>query len=165
MGDTIRIAVCGFGSYWSVQRRPVVYNSTAIATPLGLKPRPLAYGVIRLNAATNFDPHNPHATVGAVFESSGIREEPIRRQLTLIRRIATRAPDAYLVAIRTAEFGTLDRAAQWKGAGIEVISFSEDASIAAQEVLLLMPPYGWIRSSQGMFIMSGAERRLTRVAE
>ena len=157
----MRIAVCGFGSMWSARAanaRPVYYNSTAIDTGKGLKPRPLIYGVVRIEAGTGINPlvrelkahYATSQLIGKLLEGTGVREHDLRRQLTLHKR-ATGEPDAYLIAIRSYEFGAIDCAGAWKSSGVEVISFSEAGD--EQEALLLISPYSWIRTARGSYMV------------
>jgi len=149
----MRIAVCGFGSMWSARAanaRPVYYNSTSIDTGKGLKPRPLIYGVVRIEAGTGINPYVTSQLIGKLLEGTGVREHDLRRQLTLHKR-ATGEPDAYLIAIRSCEFGAIDCGGAWKSSGVEVISFSEAG--VDQEALLLISPYSWIRTARGSYMV------------
>ena len=70
----------------------------------------------------------------------------------LFRRMlsAPAEPDRLLVVVRSCEAGRLDIGARgWKSEGTLLISFSECRE--EQEAMLLMPPYGWLRTDLGTF--------------
>lgn len=149
------IAVCGLGSIWTSQmdsagggKRPVYYNSTGVETAKGLRACAVIYGVVRVDAATGFNPHLPGRLVGRTLASTGARMDGGLPQITL-RWLATGSPDAYLVAVRSETFGIVDRTGLWKSDGVEVVSFSEWGGV--QEMLLVMRPYTWLVTSRGAF--------------
>lgn len=162
----MRIAVCGMGSRWTIRaprvesshvnKRPVVYNSTGVKQDSNVRTCPIVYGVVRFSAGTAVNPHDPASYLGQTFDASGLREDAARRQVTLHSR-AHGDPDLYLIALRSGECGTVDRAGRWHSSGVTVLSFSESG--AEQEALLLSEPYNWVRTSCAVYTV---ERPLSR---
>ncbi len=58
-------------------------------------------------------------------------------------------PDVYLFRIRPVDAGWLDRDGAWKCDAAQVVSFSEGNG--QQEILIVLPPFGWVRGTQGTF--------------
>ncbi|HEX3745802.1 MAG TPA: hypothetical protein VHW09_17795 [Bryobacteraceae bacterium] len=58
-------------------------------------------------------------------------------------------PDVYLFRIRTLDAGWVDRDGAWKCDTAQVVSFSEGNG--QQEVLIVLPPFGWVHGTQGTF--------------
>ncbi len=152
----MRIAVCGLGSVWTARAgiprigmsQQVYYNSTAVQTAKGLRTCPVLYGVVRIEPATGFNPHLPWRMIGRLFEGTGVRANDIRRQITL-HGGARGEPDAYLIALRSCDFGVVSHRGPWKSKGVEVLSFSEAGD--TQESLVLMSPYSWVQTGRGVF--------------
>ena len=110
-------------------------------------------GHVRVDGVTGFNPNYPSRAIGKMFECAepcvwkGQNKVLFRRLL----RTATR-PDCFLVVTRSDELGRLDLAASdWKSDDSLLISFSE--CHGQQEALLLMPPYGFVRTALGTFFL------------
>jgi hypothetical protein len=58
-------------------------------------------------------------------------------------------PDRYLASLRSRVLGWMDRDTQWMCEAGELLSFSEGNG--EQEALVVLPPYGWIRTANGSF--------------
>ena len=67
-------------------------------------------------------------------------------------------PDVYLFRISPTDTGWLDRAGAWKSDSAQVVSLSEGNG--QQEILVVLPPFGWVHGTQGTFC---AEPRLDRL--
>jgi hypothetical protein len=68
--------------------------------------------------------------------------------LRQIAQAGTR-PDVYLFRIRPVDAGWLDRNGAWRCDAAQVVSFSEGNG--QQEILIVLPPFGWVRGTQGTF--------------
>jgi hypothetical protein len=58
-------------------------------------------------------------------------------------------PDTYLFRISPVDAGWLDRDGAWRCDAAQVISFSEGNG--QQEILIVLPPFGWVHGTQGTF--------------
>jgi hypothetical protein len=58
---------------------------------------------------------------------------------------AKQSPDRYLVSLCSDSIGLIARHLAWASPDVRVVSFSEGNE--KQEVLLLAPPFGWIRGA------------------
>lgn len=161
----MRIAVNGFGSIWS--RRlgrdresmtrdtadAAFYNTTGVPVGGKIRARSRVYGAARFNGSGGFTPHHPARMLNCVFECAEPCTRTNANQVLFARLAAESAhPDFYLVTVRSAATGWLDRESEsWKARGCFLISFSE--SDLHQEALLLMPRYSWVRGSCGVYVM------------
>lgn len=161
----MRIAVTGFGSIWTRRlgrdsesttrcaRDAAFYNTTGVPVGGKIRARSREYGVARFNGSAGFTPHNPARMLNRVFECAA----PCRRSNgnhVLFERLSAEpgVPDFYLVAIREEVTGWIVRdRATWKADECLLISFSE--SDLHQEAMLLMPPFSWLRGSNGVFVV------------
>jgi len=73
------------------------------------------------------------------------RNKLFLRQLTPVGTL----PDAYLFRISAADTGWIDRGGAWKCGAATPVSFSEGNG--QQEVLLVLPPFGWVHGEHGTF--------------
>jgi len=87
-----------------------------------------------------------------IFESEGLVTWDGHRKLFLRAPAAATIPERYLVAISSEMVGRIDRRETWKCAAAEVVSFSESRD--RQEVLLLLPAFGWVRGAMGTFCLT-----------
>ena len=161
----MRIAVNGFGSIWTrrlgrdpesmtrCSRDAAFFNTTGVPVGDSIRARSRVYGVARFNGSSGFTPHNPARMLNRVFECA----EPCTRNngnQVLFERLAAEPgnPDFYLATVRSETTGWLDRGSEsWKASGCFLISFSE--SDLSQEALLLMPRFGWVRGSGGVYVV------------
>ena len=158
------VGVTGFGSVWrrriredgSDRRRfahTSYFNTTGVMVNGRLVRRRKIAGHVRLDGVSGFNPNYPSRAIGRVFECAepcvwkGQNKVLFRRLL----RTATR-PDYFLVVTRSDEVGHLDlTVSDWKSDDSLLISFSE--CHGQQEALLLMPPYGFVRTALGTFFL------------
>ena len=158
------MGVTGFGSVWrrrirqdgSDRRRfahTSYFNTTGVMVNGRLVRHRKIAGHVRLDAVSGFNANYPNRAIGKVFECAepcvwkGQNKVLFRRLL----RTATR-PDYFLVVTRSDEVGHLDlTVSDWKSDDSLLISFSE--CHGQQEALLLMPPYGFVRTALGTFFL------------
>ncbi len=161
----MRVAVSGFGSIWTRRlnrdyesttrctRDAAFYNTTGVPVGGKIRARSRVYGAARFNGNSGFTPHNPARMLNRVFECA----EPCTRSdgnQVLFEGLAPDhgVPDLYLVSIRDDVTGWIVRdGATWKADECLLISFSE--SDLHQEAMLLMPPFSWLRGSNGVFVL------------
>jgi len=156
------VAVQSFGSIWTARcartatdgtnaaRRGAYYNTTGVLAGDVSRNRSCIYGHIRVDECTGFHPQVAERFIHRVFESEGLMAGNGRNKLFL-RQIAPAAtrPDVYLFRIRPIDAGWLDRGGAWKCDAAQVVSFSEGNG--QQEILIVLPPFGWVRGTQGTF--------------
>ncbi len=148
------ISVLGFGSAWSRRRADAHYNTTGVVVNGKVRNRPLVYGVARFNGLSGFRPECTERMIFKVFECeprcvwNGHNKVLFKRLLPKPER-----PDAYLVTLTEEQTGGVDAhsASPWSHADAQMISFSECGE--RQEVMLVMPPYTWIRAGLGTFFL------------
>lgn len=159
------VSVLGFGSIWTRRlanaersseslspRRIAYYNTTGVAVGGRVRNRPRIYGVARYNAISGFRPDWQERMLGRVFECdppcvwqghpkiffSAVRARPER-------------PDAYLVVLRSADFGALAADDRWLSVDGHVISLSQDGP--TQEAMVVLPAFGWVRCGRGTLFL------------
>ena len=156
------IAIQGFGSIWSCRpvrenvgvrfQPPAYYNTTGVLVGNKLRHRSCVYGYIRVDACTELAPHSAHRALHRVFECDGIQLSSGGKKLFLNRRISGYAvPESYLIRLAPAEVGWINRQRAWLCDTGEVLSSSDGNGL--QEHLVVLPPFGWIRTSAGVFCL------------
>jgi hypothetical protein len=156
------VAVQSFASIWTARgartvteganlaRRGAYYNATGVLVGDVLRNRSCIYGHVRVDECTGFHPQVAERFVHRVFESEGVMAGNGRNKLFLQQIIpAGTRPDVYLFRIRPVDAGWLDRNGAWKCDTAQVVSFSEGNG--QQEVLIVLPQFGWIHGAQGTF--------------
>lgn len=161
------ISVLGFGSIWTRRsarehddrdrhdRQSIAYyNTTGVLIGDRFRNRPRAYGVARFNASSGFCPDLTHKMLHKVFEC----EPPCTwngHNKVLFKNMLGRPakPDAYLVIMTHEQSGGIDkdRNGTWLQTGAQLISFSECPD--QQEVMVVMPPFSWLRGRLGTFFL------------
>jgi len=164
------VAVQSFGSIWTARgasteidctksaRRGAYYNTTGILAGGELRNRACLYGYVRLDECSGFHPRFAGRLIYRVYESEGVsvwngRNKLFLRQLTP----AGTRPDVYLFRIGAAETGWIDRGGAWKCDDAQVVSFSEGNG--QQELLLVLPAFGWVHGESGMFCVDPRQDR------
>jgi hypothetical protein len=156
------VALTGLGSIWSCRpgrnpssperfgREAAYFNTTGVLVNGKLRRRSRTYGEVRFNGSAGFDPHHPASVLHRIFQcpDPGVRNGAIR--LLCGRQVHTR-PEQFLVALTDLELGRVTATEHWRSDDSVVISWSECAT--AQEVLLLMRPYGWVCTDRGLFML------------
>lgn len=158
------VSVAGFGSLWRRRfdknhdeshrfARGVYYNTTGVHIAGAIRQRPKITGYARFDACGGFDPYRPSRAIGRVFECA----EPCVWQgdnKLLFQRVlpVPEKPDRFLVVVRSKLNGELSVGGNnWRSRDTWLIAFSETAR--EQEAMLLMPAYGWLRTSLGQFVL------------
>lgn len=164
------VGITSFGSVWRRRfgrdpgdperfRRAAYFNTTGLhVNGRVVRHRKIA-GHVRFNGVGGFHPYYVERMIGSVFEC----DEPSiwngQNKVFFERRLNhTEPPDYFLVGIRSAEFGLVSVGTEgWKSANTFLISFSEWGD--TQELLMLLPPNGWVRTSLGrLFLECDAAR-------
>ena len=173
------VAMQSFGSIWTARvasagcagsaRRVAYYNTSGVLAGSKLRNRSCIYGHVRVDECSGFHPPFADRLIHRVFESYGVTVWNGRNKLFL-RQLAPYGthPDVYLFRIRPADTGWIERAGAWKCDAAQVVSFSEGNM--QQEVLVVLPPFGWVRGENGTFCVDPRHNRpwiarLLRVAK
>ena len=156
------VAVQSFGSIWTARcartategtnlaRRGAYYNTTGVLAGDVFRNRSCIYGHVRLDECSGFHPQFAERFIHRVFESEGVTSGNGRNKLFLRQIVpAGTRPDVYLFRIRPVDAGWLDRNGAWRCDAAQVVSFSEGNG--QQEILIALPPFGWVRGTQGTF--------------
>jgi hypothetical protein len=156
------VAVQSFGGIWTAKgartdaggkngaRRRAYYNTTGVLAGDKLRNRSCIYGHVRVDECSGFLPQLAERLIHRVYESDGVTVANGWNKLFL-RQLApdgTR-PDVYLFRISPVDAGWLDREGAWKCDAAQVVSFSEGNG--QQEVLIVLPPFGWVHGTHGTF--------------
>ena len=153
----MKMCVLGYGLIWSTrtpyQRRAAAhYNTTGVAVRGKPRTRSSIYGYVRIDQCLGFHPDLAEQTIHRVFETEGVSIWNGCRKLfleTLHPKGTT--PDRYLVRVSDSEFGSIKKTNCWLCDAGDVVSFSDGND--QQEVLLVLPAFGWVRSSSGLFYL------------
>jgi hypothetical protein len=120
-----------------------------------LRRRSRIYGEVRFNGSIDFDPHHPASVLERVFQCPGPCVWTGATRLLCGQRVHAR-PEQFLVAVTDSELGRATATERWRSDDSVVISWSECAT--AQEILLLMRPFGWVRTDRGLFVLRVDDR-------
>ena len=156
------VAVQSLGSIWTARgarkdaggtnsaRRGAYYNTTGVLAGDKLRNRSCIYGHVRVDECSGFHPLFAVRLIHRVYESEGVTVRNGRNKLFL-RQLTPEGtrPDVYLFRISPTDTGWLDRAGAWNCDAAQVVSFSEGNG--QQEVLIVLPPFGWVHGTQGTF--------------
>ena len=157
------ISVLGFGSIWTRRAAggdrsrtldAAYYNTTGVHVGSILRNRPRVYGFARFNGDSGFRPDRACEALGKVFECEApCIWQGIPKVLFKIRLHRPAKPDAYLVTMTADQSGGINKesSAAWLHPDAQLISFSECRG--HQEVMLVMPAFGWIRGRLGTFFL------------
>ena len=167
----MRISVLGFGSIWTLRsarkaraeerfdtRDLAYYNTTGVDVGGKLRNRPRLYGVARFNGNSGFRPECWHRMLYKVFDCESPCTWNGHKKIlfkTLLR--GPEKPDAYLVVVKSEQTGGIAKRGDWLHSETTLISFSECG--ADQEVMVVMPPYSWLRGVLGTFFLEPAAAR------
>ena len=159
------VKILEFGSNWWVRfgrdyddplrytRHAAYYNSAGIRCANKVRRYWVLPGLIRFNGVSDFNPHFPGRSIGETFWCT----HPVlacggNRVLFAKRAAKNTVPDYYLVVVSSDRHGALDfHDPAWKSQSVWPISISQLRD--RQEVLLLMEPEDWVRSSLGLWRM------------
>jgi hypothetical protein len=103
-----------------------------------------------VDECAGFHPQFAGRLIHRVFESEGVTVWNGRNKLFL-RQLTPEGtpPDVYVFRIGSADTGWIDRAGAWKCDAAQVVSFSEGNG--QQELLVVLPPFGWVHGTHGTF--------------
>lgn len=148
------VQVVSLGSLWLTSRRNTrtVWNTTGVTVNGVVRSRAQTYGLVRLSApeAQRFSADRERGSArwicSEVSMNDGARTVHLQRPAS-----KSTHPDRYLVALSTGLVGRLSPDS-WDAATTQLLSFS--ACAGEQEVLLLMPAFGWVRGSTGLAVLT-----------
>ena len=156
------VAVTGLGSIWSCRPgrnaastdrftlEAAFFNTTGVLVDGTLRRRSRMYGEVRFNGSTGLNPHNLKASMlHHVFRCPAVGEWNGANRL-LCGQPVQAAASSFLVVVTADNFGRVISDDQWRSDDSQVISWSESAN--AQEFMLLMRPFSWIRTARGLFV-------------
>jgi hypothetical protein len=158
------VAISSFGSVWRRRfgrdpndserfRHAAYFNTTGVAVSGRIVRHRKIAGHARFNGVGGFNPYYPQRMIGSVFEC----DEPCiwngQNKVFFGQRLDHSEPPArFLVAVRSVEFGLVSVGTEgWKSDDAYLISFSEWRDL--QELLMLLPPNGWVRTQLGRVVM------------
>ena len=156
------VAVTGLGSVWSCRpgrdaatidrftRDAAFFNTTGVLVNGNLRRRSRVYGEVRFNGSTALDPHSlTTSMLQRVFRCPALSVWNGANRLLCDQPVQA-AAIRFLVVFRADNVGRVISGDHWKSEDSELISWSECDS--AQELMLLMQPFGWIRTDRGLFV-------------
>jgi len=110
-------------------------------------------GKLRFNSAGGLNPNYPLRCIGRTFECAAPEQRSGLNQILFEHAVRTPAlPHFYLFAATAERIGYIDtQLGSWKEDSVQIVSFSDDRQ--RQEILLLMPPYSWVRGEIGTFFV------------
>jgi hypothetical protein len=158
------VTVTAFGSVWRWRLRKApgyaqrlaesaYYNTTGVRVSGSIRQRPQIPGYARFNGRGGFDPNHPARMINRVFECADPCVWQGHNKLLFKRMLnAPEEPDGFLVVVRTELTGILKvGSTEWRSDDSWLIAFSECRN--KQEAMLLMPPYGWVQTAFGRFVL------------
>jgi hypothetical protein len=156
------VAVTGLGSIWSFRpgrdtastdrftREAAFFNTTGVSVDGTLRRRSRVYGEVRFNGSIGLDPHDPTTSMlHRVFRCPALSVWNGANRLLCEQPVKAPA-SSFLVVFTADDVGRVASGDHWKSDDSQVISWSE--SDEAQELLLLMQPFSWIRTARGLFV-------------
>ena len=156
------VAVTGLGSVWSCRsgrnatstdrftREAVFFNTTGVHVNGNLRRRSRVYGEVRFNGNTGFNPHDPKTSMlHRVFRCPALSVWNGANRLLCDQPVQATA-NSFLVVFTADNSGRVIPGDHWKSEDSELISWSE--CDGAQEFMLLMQPFGWLRTVRGLFV-------------
>lgn len=162
------VKILGFGSSWWCRfgrdphdrfrytRHAAYFNSTGVRCGNKIKRHWVLPGLIRFDGVGDFNPHFPSRSVGQTFRCADFTFACGGNRLLFVRKPAACVPpDHYLVAISSDTCGPFDFAESgWRSESVIPIAVSRLGN--KQEVLVLMKPLAYVRSSLGVWQLKEA---------
>lgn len=157
------VKILGFGSNWWARfgrdphdryrysKHAAYFNSTGLRCGRRVKRHWVVPGLIRFNGVGGFNSQSPNRCLGATFECTDL-VFALGGNRVLFRRTAKQfaLPDYYLVTASSERFGAFDfERSAWKSDSASLIAVSCLGD--RQEVMLLMKPLDWIRTTLGFW--------------
>jgi hypothetical protein len=156
------VAVTGLGSVWSSRpgrdaastdrftREAAFFNTTGVVVDGTLRRRSRVYGEVRFNGSTVLSPHDPtNSMLHRVFRCPALSVWNGANRLLCERPVKATA-SSFLVVFTVDDVGRVTSSDRWRSDDSKIISWSESDN--AQEFLLLMQPFSWIRTARGLFV-------------
>ena len=165
------VTIKSFGSLWSWRigrdvndskryTRATYYNTTGIRMRERVHRRWKIGGDLRFNrTGSGFNPNRTDRAINQTFECYDPEEWQGNNRVNVKRLVKTAdKPDYYLI-VTTAEQtgGVVMDNDQRKSSDVFLVSFSEWKD--QQEIMLLMPPYSWVRGKLGTFFVEPSLNR------
>jgi hypothetical protein len=164
------VRIIGFGSVWSLRvscdeddprrfARATYYNTTGLVVNGKPRRRWTHGGDIRFcGTRSGFDPNYPSKALGRTFECFVLGIWQGHSRVTVRKQVRAAKPDCYLVVTDDKQTGGIDTSsAAWKSNDTLLLSLSQWKEY--QEILLLMPAYGWVRGRLGTFYLEPGTNR------
>jgi hypothetical protein len=135
-------------------RHAAYYNSTGVRCGRKVRRHWIVPGLIRFNGMGDFNPRRPHLSLGRTFLTSNLDYLFGGNRLLLKKRIDDNATlDYYLLVVSQDLHGHIDfKSPRWKSTTARVVAASQLRHM--QEVMLLMQPGSWIRTTTGAWTLS-----------
>ena len=152
----MRIAVLSFGSNWWARAESEIsrfarYNSSGIECGRKLRRHWIVPGIVRINGKSNFSHWPPQRMLGNSFRCSELSFACGGNRLLFVEKIAdSRPPEFYLLTLSSALHGSLDLSSPTCRSGSSII-FAASQLRERQEIMLLIEPGGWFRTSTGLW--------------
>lgn len=148
------VQVVSLGSLWLTSRRNprTVWNTTGVTVNGVIRSRAQTYGLVCFSAPEAQRLSADRERGSARWICSDLSTHNGARTVHMQRPASKRTdPDRYLVTLGTGLVGRLSPDS-WDAATTQLLSFSECA--VEQEVLLLLPAFGWVRGSTGLAVLT-----------
>jgi hypothetical protein len=135
-------------------RHAVYYNSTGVRCGRKVRRHWLVPGLIRFNGVSGFNPHFPIRLLGCTFLASDPEFLLGGNRLLMKQKLPNSVPpECFLVVVSQALHGQVDLGSTaWKSSATQVIAASQLRQ--NQEILLLMKPGDWVRTTCGIWQLS-----------
>ena len=149
------VFICSLGSLWQEKSLPAggtrVWNTTGIQDGPRIRSCAKIFGQVSLGARARMELAGLCEMTGAAWTTSELSEVNHARKLKLLcRATRTSFADLYLVTVTEKLVGEL-QPDSWDTSRTALLSFSKWRS--RQEVMLLMPPFAWLRGRNGSAVL------------
>ena len=146
------VFVHSLGSVWQVKAREAgghsVWNTTGIDDDQRIRPRSRVYGQVAFGRRALRELNGKGHLRPSAWVTSELTEHcNIRKLRLIVRACAGAIPAWYLVTVNEKLIGPLEDNS-WDAGETKVVSHSQWHQ--RQETMLLMRPFGWLRSSNGI---------------
>jgi hypothetical protein len=157
------VKVLSFGTNWWARfgrdpfdprrftRHAAYYNSTGVRCGRKVRRHWIISGLVRFNGVGDFNPHLPSRSIGCTFHCSDLTFAYGGNRLLVGHKVTrSEVPECCLVVIASELHGRMDLGSDdWKSSSATAIAASQLRN--RQEVMLLMKPGDWVRTSCGFW--------------
>jgi hypothetical protein len=158
------VKILGFGSDWWARfgsdpgdryrftRHAAYFNSTGLRCGSKIRRHWIVPGLIRFNGTCDvFTPHFPSRSEGVTFECTNLAFALGGNRILFQKKAAHSAlPDHFLSVVSSDRLGMVDfHTGNWKSPSVTTVAASESGE--KQEVMLLMRPFDWLRTTLGVW--------------